>query len=118
MPEHYIEYIKDSGINIVSIANNHINDFGIIGINNTVKILNEHNIHFAGIDNIEYTIFNKDDVIYGFCAASCFIKTVNMNNYTKLTRIISELKKKVNIVIFSFHGGAEGNSHSHITKKK
>jgi hypothetical protein len=116
-PDNYIDYIKDSGINLISIANNHINDFGIFGINNTVDILRKNNIHFAGSHKIEYDLFTKDHIIYGFCACSFSYNTVNMNKYDKIRDIISELKKTANIIIFSFHGGGEGKDYTHVTRK-
>ncbi|MDE0918229.1 MAG: CapA family protein, partial [Flavobacteriales bacterium] len=31
MPDHYVAHFKDAGFDVLSIANNHINDFGVRG---------------------------------------------------------------------------------------
>jgi len=36
---------------------------------------------------------------------------------TKAKKIVKELKQKVDIVIVSFHGGAEGTKHTHVPRK-
>jgi len=52
----------------MSIANNHIWDFGKIGVDNTLKTLDNNGIQSAGIASKPTTIFTKDGVAYGFIA--------------------------------------------------
>jgi hypothetical protein len=118
MPEHYVNYLKDAGFNLLSIANNHIGDFGKLGAMNTMKVLNNANIHYAGLKECPYTIFNKKGITYGFTAFAPNIGTVYINNYVKAKEIISYLDSICDVVIVSFHGGAEGSSNRHITRKK
>lgn len=44
----YVEILKDGGVDIVTLANNHIYDFGADGLLNTLNILDQRNIHFVG----------------------------------------------------------------------
>ena len=44
MPDHYVTHFKDAGFDLLSIANNHINDFGEIGIRNTTELLRDAGI--------------------------------------------------------------------------
>ena len=46
-PDNYVENYKNAGFDIVSIANNHINDFGEIGRKNTQRVLEENGIYFS-----------------------------------------------------------------------
>ena len=68
MPNHYVNYFKDAGFDILSVANNHVGDFGEEGRENTVKLLKEVDIKFAGLLKYPFTIFEKNGVKYGFCA--------------------------------------------------
>ncbi len=116
-PDHYVNYLKDAGFDVLSIANNHINDFGEKGRNNTVKVLKNAGIYFAGILEYPYEIFEKDGITYGFCAFSPNAATVKLNDYDTVRQIISHLDSLCNIVIVSFHGGAEGKNFQNISKK-
>lgn len=116
-PESYGKYLADTGFDVMSIANNHIGDFGEIGIKNTAKTLEKHTIAYAGIFAKESTIFEKNGIKYGFCAFAPNKDCVKIHNLTNAKRIVTELKQQVDIVIVSFHGGAEGFKHTHVTRK-
>jgi len=116
-PDHYIHYYKDAGFDVVSLANNHSGDFGLIGRKNTVKKLEEVDIKFAGLESYPYSIFEKKGIKYGFYAVSPNRGTVRINNYAFHKKTIAHLDSLVDIVIVSFHGGAEGSKYTNITKK-
>ena len=99
MPSKYGTYLKQAGFDYLSIANNHSNDFGEIGIKETIK-------------NLE-----KNGKKFGFISFSPNSATVKLNDYNYAKKLISELKSKVDIVIVMFHGGAEGANAEHITKR-
>lgn len=117
MPEHYIEHFKNSGFNLLSIANNHIGDFGEIGMETTVKVLNSADIKHAGLKSCPYTTFEKNGVKFGFTAFSPNSETLHFNDYEMLTEIVTHLDSICDIVIVSFHGGAEGSKHRNITRE-
>ena len=117
MPNHYVNYFKDAGFDVLSIANNHIWDFGDKGSENTVKVLTEANIHFAGLINYPYTTFEKNGIKYGFCAFAPNKGTVCINDSLNAERIVKHLDSICDIVIVSFHGGAEGACRTHITRQ-
>jgi poly-gamma-glutamate capsule biosynthesis protein CapA/YwtB (metallophosphatase superfamily) len=116
-PDHYGEYLKDAGFDVLSLANNHSGDFGYTGRKNTMKVLNDLGIHYAGLTQKPYTIFEKDSVIYGFCAFSPNTGTMQITDYQTVKSIVSHLDSVANIVIVSFHGGAEGKAHRRINRK-
>lgn len=117
MPTKFISCISSLGIDVLSIANNHIWDFGIDGVNETKHSLDSAKIKYAGIINNPYTIFEKDSIIYGFCAFSPNKGTVSIHDLKNAKKIISYLDDTCNIVIASFHGGAEGKNHQHVTRE-
>lgn len=116
-PDHYLSYLKDAGFDVLSVANNHVGDFGDTGRKNTVKRLEEEEIAFAGLLDYPYTTFEKDGLTYGFVAFSPNTGTVRITEYDRAKEIVQHLDTISDIVIVSFHGGAEGSSKSHITKQ-
>jgi len=116
-PEYFGNHFQKAGFDVMSIANNHIGDFGDIGIKNTSKTLEKHHIAYAGIFAQPSTIFKKNGITYGFCAFAPNTDCIKIHNLTKAKKIVQELKDQVDIVIVSFHGGAEGFKHTHVTRK-
>ncbi len=116
-PDHYVNYLKDAGFDVMSMANNHSADFGQIGKKNTVKKLEEADIKYAGLLENPYSIFTKDSIVYGFCAFAPNNSTVKINNYKKARSIIKHLDSVADIVIVSFHGGGEGTDFRNLTNK-
>lgn len=118
MPSEYGIYLKDSGFDYLSLANNHSNDFGDTGIEETIKNLNNLGIKHSGIKNkSEFALLEKDGIKYGFISFAPNSKTVDINDYKYAEKLIKSAKEKVNILIVMFHGGAEGASHEHVTRK-
>jgi hypothetical protein len=118
MPERYAGIVEEAGFNLLSIANNHVGDFGLKGRKKTVAILDSLNIKYAGLQSYPSTIFEKDSVKYAFCAFAPNENTVSINNLDSAKNLVEELKRQANIVIISFHGGAEGSKFEHVTRKK
>ena len=118
MPDHYANYLVDAGFNLLSVANNHVGDFGNTGRSNTVKVLTEKGIPHAGLEDCPYTTFKRNGLTYGFAAFAPNNGTVKINDYAGAKKIIRHLNSVCDIVIVSFHGGAEGSKKNHITRKK
>jgi len=116
-PDHYIDHYKNAGFDVLSIANNHVGDFGDVGRKNTTRILTENGIHFAGLEDYPFSIFEKDSITYGFCAFSPNTGTLKITDYAKAKEIVQHLDSVCDIVIVSFHGGAEGAKYNRITRK-
>ncbi|KIO78377.1 capsule biosynthesis protein CapA [Pedobacter lusitanus] len=116
MPERYAGIYKEAGFNLLSVANNHVGDFGWKGRKRSAAILDSLGIKYAGLTSHPYTIFEKDSVKYGFCAFAPNENTVSINQIDSAKELVSFLKKQVDIVIVSFHGGGEGARFEHVTR--
>ncbi len=117
MPQYYINYLINAGFNLLSVANNHSGDFNDKGRKTTTRILDSAQINFAGFTNRPWVIFKKNGITYAFCAFAPNEGTVSITNLKLVSKIIANLKSKVDVVIVSFHGGGEGAKHQHITRK-
>lgn len=117
MPERYAGIIKKAGFNVLSLANNHVGDFGRKGRVNTAKILDSLNIHYAGQLNKPFDLFKIDNVWYAFVAFSPNHNTLDIRDIEKAKELVKELKEKSDIVLVSFHGGGEGTKFQHVTRE-
>lgn len=117
MPDSYAGCIKEAGFDIMGVANNHVNDFGYEGRLNTARLLDEEGIAFAGFSDRPFVIYNSNGIKVGFCAFAPHTGTLDFKDYENAARIVQELKAKTDLVIVSFHAGAEGKDHQHITRE-
>lgn len=117
-PENYINHFTEAGFDVVSIANNHTGDFGAEGRSTTKRILDESGIAYAGLAGTdETTIFERNGIKYGFCAFAPNTGTVDIRNISRAKQIVERLEAQSDIVIVSFHGGAEGEKNQNVTRK-
>jgi poly-gamma-glutamate capsule biosynthesis protein CapA/YwtB (metallophosphatase superfamily) len=117
MPERYSAVLKYAGFDFLSLANNHFGDFGWRATLRTKTILDSLGIKYAGPIENSYVVLQKDSVKWGFCAFSTTVGSVNMNDTAATDIIVRELARTCDIVIVSFHGGAEGADYQHVTKQ-
>jgi len=116
MPENYCEALNYAGFDILSIANNHFNDFGPPAVRKTRQLLDSLGIYYAGLTSVPYIIFEKDSLTYGFCAFAPNAGTININDLAGAEAIVKTLHEQCDIVIVSFHGGAEGSDFQRVPR--
>lgn len=119
VPTRYGKLLKDAGFDVLSLANNHAGDFGDFGRTSTRKVLDELGIKHAGSDKAQFatTIVESKGKKIGFAAFAHNNITPNVNDLAEARRIVSELAKKADIVVVSFHGGAEGTGSQHVPQR-
>lgn len=117
-----IKIIKESGFNLVSIANNHIYDYGQKALENTIIELNKNNLSFVGggksfeeaysprsieINDIKISIVAACENEFG-----CLYEKKDNGGYAwllseKIEDTIRTLKKDNDFVILIAHAGVE-----------
>ncbi len=117
-PEYMATRLQEVGFNLLSVANNHAGDFGKEGRINTAKVLDSLNISFAGNEDKPFTFFKKDGISYGFAAFAPNKGTPSINNIGSAQATVSYLDSLVDIVIVSFHGGAEGGKYTTVPRER
>ena len=118
MPAQCGKVLKDAGFNTLSIANNHIGDFGDNGRLSTMKTLDSCGINYAGLISHPTSVFTVNGVRYGFCAFAPNAQTVSILDLKNAAQIIAQLKQQCDIIIVAFHGGCEGPAYEHIVFKQ
>jgi hypothetical protein len=116
MPEHFVACLVEAGYDVLSVANNHVNDFGWEGRESTARMLDSMGIAYAGFVTHPWTIFEKEGVTYGFAAFAPNKGTMDMKDYRGAAEITAMLDSLADVVIISFHGGGEGKDHQHVVR--
>lgn len=117
-PERYAQYLKKAGFDLMSIANNHSGDFGPEARERTMQVLQNAGIASSGTTTKPFVVLEKGGVKYGLASFAPNNGTQSINNYTEAKRIVQFLDSLCDIVIVSFHGGAEGKTKQHVPRKK
>lgn len=116
-PVSHLENLKKAGFDVVSLANNHAGDFGTPGRKSTMSALDSIGINYAGLLSVPFTTFKSDGMRYGMIAFSPNIGTVSIHNMDRAKTLITQVDSLVDVLIVSFHAGAEGSKHQHVNRK-
>lgn len=119
VPTRYGKYLKAAGFDVMSVANNHAGDFGDVGRTSTRRVLDEQGIKYAGSDRSQFStayleVKGKRIAVIGFAHNNI---VPNVNDLAAARQYVLNAKKKADIVIVSFHGGAEGTSQQHVPNR-
>lgn len=118
-PPRYVAYLKNAGFNVLNIANNHTADFGEQGVSDTLQTVNSVGIQTTGGEHVALFIRQgKRVAVVGFSYMPRSAFSYPINTIERASIIISDLKRSNDIVIVSFHGGAEGNVALHIEDRE
>jgi len=107
-PARYATYFKLAGFDVLSLANNHARDFGEEGRSSTMAALDAAGIHHSGREGTVASFVANGRRI-AMVAFAPNVGSNSLNDPQIGLPLVAELAKKHDIVIVSFHGGAEGN---------
>jgi hypothetical protein len=118
-PTRYGKHLKDAGFDVLSLANNHSLDFGLAGLASTRETLDRLGIKHAGSDRLRNStafLAVKGKTV-AFVAFAHNTVVPNVNDLASARRFVSDAAKKSDIVVVSFHGGAEGVAAQHVPNR-
>jgi hypothetical protein len=113
-----VKYLKETGFDVLNIANNHIMDLGTQGFHETLDVLNRNNFTLIGAGsqrfNHSQAIVQKKGITIGFLgyseggyrksAEGIFINRIDED---KIIEDIRRLTPQCNAVVVSLHWGIE-----------
>ncbi|MBP3762762.1 MAG: CapA family protein [Bacteroidales bacterium] len=115
MPPEYASLLQAAGFDLMSLANNHSNDFGGEGQRRTMAALDSLGIRYAGLKaSCQTALLRQGNITFGFAAFGHNRHTPSLLDSAAVRRILEPLHYACDILIVSFHGGAEGVEHTHL----
>ncbi len=119
VPTRYGKHLKNAGFDVLSLANNHSLDFGDLGLVTTRKTLDENGIKHAGSDRGQYSTAYLDANENRVAVIAFAHNTVvpNVNDLVFARQLVANAARQADIVIVSFHGGAEGIGAQRVPKR-
>jgi hypothetical protein len=115
-PVSWVRHLKGAGFNAMNIANNHALDFGLEGIDNTVAALEGAGIQPVGGSRVaRFTVGGRRVSILGFSYSLPGPHSASILDVPAAAGAVRKLAEEGDLVLVSFHGGAEGKGALHLT---
>ena len=112
-PESYGPIYKDAGFDVVSTANNHSGDFGEVCRSHTEQVLDRQGIKHSGRVG-DIARWETNGLKVALVAFHTSRATHYVNDHDTAAELVRALTTEADIVIVSFHGGAEGGKAIHV----
>jgi poly-gamma-glutamate capsule biosynthesis protein CapA/YwtB (metallophosphatase superfamily) len=134
-PTRYANHYRDAGFDVLSLANNHARDFGEDGRTATMQALDAAGIYHSGREG-EFASFKINEMTVAVLAyavtidsnmmldyelaeqtVAAYAVTIDSNmmlDYELAEQTVAAFAESHDIVIVSFHGGAEGVAMMHV----
>lgn len=110
--DKFIGLLSKASFDVLNISNNHFNDYGKDGMEETIRKIQNSDILPVGIkDKIVY--INKNNLKVGVVSFSTSWWAESMNDEINVKKRINEASVNSDIVVVIFHAGAEGVKYSH-----
>ncbi|MDP6437669.1 MAG: CapA family protein [Gammaproteobacteria bacterium] len=106
-PERYALLLRAAGFDVMSLANNHARDFGEAGRDASMAALARANILHSGREG-DIASWRQGKLSFALIAFSPTVDSWPLLEIDVAVDVITELAADHDIVIVSFHGGAEG----------
>jgi len=108
-PPRYACLLAEAGFTAVNVANNHSLDFGMEGLDDTLAALDNAGVRPVGGERIAvFTVEGKSVAVAGFSYSLRTRYVHPLRDIEAARKIVAELKGEYDLVVVSFHGGAEG----------
>ncbi len=111
-PVRYVKNLVDAGVDAVSAANNHANDFDDVGRKTTWKTLRNAGVLPVGPVH-EPAILDTGGKRIGFLAFATSPGYPDLRDVETAQLLVQDLAPQVDLLVVSFHGGAEGAKAAH-----
>lgn len=102
-PTDFAKILTGSGIDVCSVCNNHVYDFGTQGFNATRETLTNNGIGYFGY--LDYYMFEKDGIKIAFFAVMLGWLTNNRPAFNE--QLAKAREEGANAVVVALHGGQE-----------
>jgi hypothetical protein len=113
VPTRYGAHLKAAGFDFLSLANNHAMDFGESGRASTIAVLDAHGLAWSGPPGA----VARAEVRGRKVAMIAFATNWGANDLRDLETaraLVAPLAAEADLLIVSFHGGAEGAAYQHV----
>jgi hypothetical protein len=112
-PTSYAHWLASAGFDLGSTANNHAEDFGLACRLQTEKALDAQGIGWSGRPGTVATV-ERNGLSIGLIGFHTNPNSHYVNDLESASALVAAVARTHDLVIVSFHGGAEGRGATHV----
>lgn len=106
-PPEYAAHLRDGGFDLLNLANNHGNDFGAKGFQNTQDALEQHELAHTGAPD-QITVVEVQGVQVAVAGFSSYAWSNPLTDIPAATKVVTKAAETADLVVVQVHMGAEG----------
>jgi poly-gamma-glutamate capsule biosynthesis protein CapA/YwtB (metallophosphatase superfamily) len=115
-PPSYARWLKQAGFTVLNLANNHANDFGAAGRKETLRALRAQKLLHTGRPG-EIAYQQVGDLTVALVGFSSYPWAQSLTDIPAARRLVRRAAAKADLVVATFHGGAEGASKQRVVRR-
>ncbi len=112
-PTRYADHYKSAGFDVLSLANNHARDFDEDGRSSSMQAITARGMHHSGRAG-DFASIEVNGLKIAFLAYAVTKNSNMMLDYEFAFTTVAHSAAHHDIVVVSFHGGAEGTDYLHV----
>ena len=112
-PTRYAHHYRAAGFDVMSLANNHARDFGEEGRDSSAAALNAAGVLASGREGT-WSAITRGDLSVAFINYAVTKNSNMLLDYDTAFETIASLAEEFDVVVVTFHGGAEGADATHV----
>jgi len=114
-PPSYARWLARAGFTVLSLANNHALDYGPRGQKETIAALRRRRLLFTGRPG-QVTVQRVGPVRVALLGFAPYPWAQDLTDVAAARRLVREAVEKADLVVVTFHGGAEGSDRTHVPR--
>lgn len=112
-PPFLVSFLKAAGFTVLSLDNNHSDDYGLPGYAFTQGLLAQAGL--VAVPKRTPTVLAVRDVAVAVVPFGFSGRSFHVSDLETARSIVAEASRSADVVIVSFHGGSEGDTASRVT---
>jgi hypothetical protein len=114
-PPSYAKGLAGAGFTVLSVANNHAYDYGSVGQADTIRALERAGLAYTGLIG-KITRLQEEPVRVAVLGFGFYSTAESLLDITRAAGLVERADRWADIVLVTFHGGAEGSGASHVPR--
>ncbi|WP_018255197.1 CapA family protein [Salinispora mooreana] len=106
-PPEYAAHLRDGGFDLLNLANNHGNDFGAKGLQNTRQALEQYELAHTGAPD-QITVVDVRGVRVAVAGFSSYAWSNPLTDIPAAKQVVTRAAEMADLVVVQVHMGAEG----------
>jgi hypothetical protein len=112
-PPSYAKWLPRAGFDVMNLANNHAYDYGQSGFDQTRRALRKAGLAITGPRGV-ITVMNAGPVRVALVGFASYPWANDLTDIPSARRLVRKAAGKADLVVVTFHGGAEGADETHV----